>query len=277
MDPVGQAMPSWGSIQHTYLVIPTVDGPANSFTKRMGRIPQKIMGWWWWCWPAFSSGDSDFAGASTVCLKDQNISKPLSPPTSNIWGCWGLVDSPVAEACNQKSPAWVASSRNPGSIQKVRELRVPPSLDIQRWSVFWVQRTSFVGGLAVELHWTADFKISYTCGITYKSFSQPSIFDWQAIPVTWTANTHHLMTLLDAAIMGYTSIRPHWQSQLVTNHILHKAPIIWWVSYVHRLLFHMFCWSESTYCNMLLQGWSSPNMCMWLVVWNMFYFSIYWE
>jgi hypothetical protein len=45
----------------------------------------------------------------------------------------------------------------------VRELRVPPSLDIC-WSVFWVQRTSF-GGLAVELHRTADFKISYTCGI----------------------------------------------------------------------------------------------------------------
>ena len=147
------------------------------------------------------------------------------------------------------------------------------------WSVFWVQRTSFVGGLAVELHWTADFKISYTCGIPNPSANPRFFIGIQKLGKedghTSDMDSEHTpfddhSRLLDAAIMGYTSIRPHWQSQLVTNHILHKAPIIWWVSYVHRLLFHMFCWSESTYCNMLLQGWSNPNMCMWLVVWNIF-------
>ena len=77
MDPMGQAMSSWGPTRHTYLVIPTVDGPANScFTKRMGK--KTTTKTWddgddvYICLPAFSTGDSDFAGPSTVCLKDQN-------------------------------------------------------------------------------------------------------------------------------------------------------------------------------------------------------------
>ena len=130
MDPVGQAMSSWGSTHHTYLVIPTVDGPANCFTKRMGEENHnKIRGWWWWCLHMFTTVVNWWFGFRWPihCMFER--SKPLSPPTTNIWGCWGLGDSPVAEACNQKSPAWLAS-RNPSSIQKVRELRVPPSLDI---------------------------------------------------------------------------------------------------------------------------------------------------